>query len=51
MKWDVWEITTLTQADSGYYNLRKKDNTLLSRKLLTVEGDDRNLVDAACVSD
>lgn len=51
VKWNIAEITTLTKADSGHYNLRKKDNTLLSRKLLTVEGDDRNLVDSACVSD
>ncbi|CAK6956583.1 uncharacterized protein LOC128363195 isoform X1 [Scomber scombrus] len=31
-----WEITKLTQADNGFYNVRKKDNTLISRIKLTV---------------
>ncbi|XP_057706968.1 uncharacterized protein LOC130924422 isoform X2 [Corythoichthys intestinalis] len=33
---NAWEISELTQADSGYYNIRHKDNILLSRKKLTV---------------
>ncbi|XP_071373467.1 uncharacterized protein [Centroberyx affinis] len=32
----VWEMMKVTQADNGYYNFRKKDNTLVSRKKLTV---------------
>ncbi|XP_077389134.1 uncharacterized protein LOC144026364 [Festucalex cinctus] len=39
-----WEIADLTQADSGYYNFRKKDNTLLSRIKLTVTGYDNNYI-------
>ncbi|XP_041800145.1 uncharacterized protein LOC121611590 [Chelmon rostratus] len=38
VKRNMLEIIGLTQADSGYYNFRKKDNTLLSRILLAVEG-------------
>lgn len=30
----------LTQVDNGYYNLRKEDNTLIWRRLLTVKGDE-----------
>ncbi|XP_073343484.1 uncharacterized protein [Pagrus major] len=37
MKPGGWEIISLTTADSGYYNFRKKDNALLSRIRLTVE--------------
>ncbi|XP_073343485.1 uncharacterized protein [Pagrus major] len=37
MKPGGWEIISLTTDDSGYYNFRKKDNTLLSRIRLTVE--------------
>lgn len=32
-------IRDLTQVDNGYYNLRKKDSTLIWRRLLTVKGD------------
>ncbi|XP_030252204.1 uncharacterized protein LOC115568766 isoform X2 [Sparus aurata] len=32
-----WEIICLAPADSGHYNFRKKDNSLLSRIRLTVE--------------
>lgn len=47
---DGW-IESVTQSDSGFYDLRKKDNTLLSRKQLIVEGDDWNRADVACLSD
>ncbi|KAG7230281.1 hypothetical protein INR49_024385 [Caranx melampygus] len=33
-----WEISSVTQADSGFYNFRAKDNSLLRRKKLTVHG-------------
>lgn len=39
ISWFTAKIRDLTQVDSGYYNLRKKDNTLLWRRLLTVKGD------------
>nr|XP_046262346.1 uncharacterized protein LOC124068277 isoform X2 [Scatophagus argus] len=42
MKRNSWEISGVTQADAGYYNLRKKDNTLLSRVLLRVEESRRH---------
>ncbi|XP_077466331.1 uncharacterized protein LOC144082791 isoform X2 [Stigmatopora argus] len=32
-----WEMSDLTQADNGYYNIRKKDHTLLMRKKITVQ--------------
>lgn len=32
-------VQSLTQLDNGYYNLRRKDNTLLTRKKLQVEGN------------
>lgn len=51
MKRDVGGINTLTQEDSGYYDLRKKDNALLSRTLLRVKGDDRNSKEAAHLPD
>ncbi|XP_035505416.2 uncharacterized protein LOC118319260 isoform X5 [Scophthalmus maximus] len=35
------EIFRVTQADNGYYNFRKKDNTLLSRILLIVQENNR----------
>lgn len=38
-KWNVIDVFYLTQADNGYYNLRKKDNTLMKRKRLQVEGN------------
>lgn len=38
MKRNVINIFFLTQADNGYYNLRKKDHTLLKRKKLQVKG-------------
>uniref|UniRef100_UPI003AB0DBBA uncharacterized protein n=1 Tax=Centroberyx gerrardi TaxID=166262 RepID=UPI003AB0DBBA len=34
--YNVWEMMKVTQADNGYYNFRKKDNTMVSRKKLTV---------------
>lgn len=37
---NVIDVLYLTQANSGYYNLRKKDHTLLRRKKLEVEGND-----------
>lgn len=40
MKRNVINIFHLTQADNGYYNLRKNDHTLLRRKKLEVEGND-----------
>ncbi|XP_078116829.1 uncharacterized protein LOC144524438 isoform X2 [Sander vitreus] len=42
MKGSIWEIKSVNQADSGYYNFRKKDNTLLSRKRLTVKENNRH---------
>lgn len=48
VKHNVWKIINLTQADNGYYSFRRKDNTLVFRILLTVEGDVRNLTEAAC---
>ncbi|KAA8588968.1 hypothetical protein FQN60_010313, partial [Etheostoma spectabile] len=42
MKGSIWEITSVSQADSGYYNFRKKDNTLLSRICLTVKENNRH---------
>lgn len=38
-KWNVIDVFFLTQADNGYYNLRKKDHTLLKRNKLQVEGN------------
>ncbi|KAM7000283.1 uncharacterized protein LKV04_005209 [Tautogolabrus adspersus] len=38
-KRDSWEIIQLTQKDNSYYNVRKKDGSLLSRTLLKVEED------------
>lgn len=43
------EIFRVTQADNGYYNFRKKDNTLLSRILLIVQGDGRNCGAVRCM--
>lgn len=40
MNSNVVGITAVTQSDNGFYDWRKKDNTLLSRKRLKVEGDD-----------
>lgn len=42
MTWNNIDITGLTHADNGHYNLRKKDNTLLSRKKLKVQGNEVN---------
>ncbi|XP_051937154.1 uncharacterized protein LOC127610725 [Hippocampus zosterae] len=36
VKQNYWEMSDITQADNGYYNFRKKDYTLLTRKKLTV---------------
>ena len=43
-----WEIIDLTPADSGYYDMRRKDYYLMSRIRLTVKGDVGNLIGAAC---
>lgn len=45
MKWNEGAIEDLTHLDNGYYNLRKGDNTLIWRTHLTVEGNERRLVD------
>lgn len=39
ISWSTARIRDLTQVDNGYYNLRKKDSTLIWRRLLTVKGD------------
>lgn len=39
VKQNYWEMSDITQADNGYYNLRQKDYTLLTRKKLTVTGE------------
>ncbi|XP_057706465.1 uncharacterized protein LOC130924130 isoform X2 [Corythoichthys intestinalis] len=44
MKHNSWEISKVTQADSGYYNVRQKNYTLLSRKKLTVTEHTKNYV-------
>lgn len=44
IKWNVIDVFSLTQADNGYYNLRKKDNTLLKRQKLQVEGNELKCV-------
>ena len=36
-----WKITKLVQPDNGFYNIRRKDNTLISRIKLTVKGNGR----------
>ncbi|XP_047441813.1 uncharacterized protein LOC125008569 [Mugil cephalus] len=36
---NAFEILHLTQEDNGYYNFRKRDNTLLYRGRLVVEGE------------
>lgn len=36
---NAWVIEHGTQASNGLYNVRAKDNTLLMRKNVTVEGD------------
>ncbi|XP_070818907.1 uncharacterized protein [Chaetodon trifascialis] len=41
VRYNTLEIARLTQSDNGYYNFRRKDNTLLSRKQLTVEENKR----------
>lgn len=33
------QVHRLTQLDNGYYNIRRKDNTLISRKKVHVEGN------------
>ncbi|XP_077588875.1 uncharacterized protein LOC144207334 isoform X2 [Stigmatopora nigra] len=37
MKESEWQMSDLTQADNGYYNVRKKDGTLLARTKITVQ--------------
>ncbi|XP_061901958.1 wu:fc21g02 isoform X2 [Entelurus aequoreus] len=39
---NYWEISDLTQDDSGYYNLRRKSYGLLSRKKLAVTEQSRS---------
>ncbi|XP_075959988.1 uncharacterized protein LOC142963158 [Anarhichas minor] len=39
-----WEIRNLNQADMGHYNIRAKDNTLLSRILLEVREFKRDYI-------
>lgn len=39
IKRSVIGVFYLTQADNGYYNLRKKDHTLLRRQKLEVKGN------------
>lgn len=51
MSSDVVGISEVIPSDNGFYDLRKKDNTLLSRRRLIVEGDDRNIADVACLSE
>lgn len=36
---DYWEMTGITQEDSGYYKFRGKSNTLLVWKRLEVKGN------------
>lgn len=43
---NVWEMKSLTFKDSGHYSFRAKDNRLLSRKRLTVQGDVSNMMEA-----
>lgn len=43
-----WEIVCLSPADRGHYNFRKKDNSLLSRIRLSVQGDVGSAIGAAC---
>lgn len=40
MNWNIIDIFNLTQADEGFYNLRRKDDTLVRRKKLKVEGNE-----------
>lgn len=39
IKWNKIHVESLTQLDNGYYNLRSKDNTVISRKKVQVEGN------------
>lgn len=48
IKYSSWEIKDLTQADNGHYTLWKKDKSMESRTRITVEGDVRKLIEAAC---
>ncbi|KAK9518035.1 hypothetical protein VZT92_023363 [Zoarces viviparus] len=43
-KRNVWEIRNLNGADMGHYNIREKDNTLLSRILLEVREFQRDYI-------
>lgn len=40
---DKIQLQRLTQLDNGYYNLRKKNNELISRKKVQVEGNGMKL--------
>ncbi|XP_070693352.1 uncharacterized protein [Pempheris klunzingeri] len=44
MRGNVWEISSVTQADSGYYNFRDKDNALLFRIQFTVTVNQKRYV-------
>lgn len=39
IKGNIIDLYNLTQMENGYYNLRRKDNTLVKRKSLTVKGN------------
>lgn len=43
VKWNEINLLDLTQVNSGYYNLRRNDNTLLSRKMVQVKGNEIKL--------
>ncbi|XP_034037616.1 uncharacterized protein LOC117520378 isoform X3 [Thalassophryne amazonica] len=44
VRFNSWEMIKLSQADNGYYNFRRKDNTLLSRIKLTVREKIENFI-------
>ena len=43
LRHNAWEITMVTHSDGGFYNLRRKDNSLINRIQLEVEGEVKNL--------
>ncbi|XP_037635539.1 uncharacterized protein LOC119494011 isoform X1 [Sebastes umbrosus] len=43
IKHNGWVMKDLTQDDMGHYNVRAKDNTLLSRKGLAIEANKRTI--------
>lgn len=42
MKNGNWQLSYLTQADSGYYNFMDKNHSVLAKVLLKVKGDVRS---------